>query len=423
MNRIYFTLTVMLLLGSNLKAQIEEVSIGANYSNQTFYNLQDGSTTSIAHTSWDIAFGIAPQSAGIFVNEGTASTFGAPAPEVTVYLSLDEDFETADTTNIIYSILNDEHNWDVGAFNSFADPDNPFDFGWGTYNVTNHTVTSNYIFFIQLRSGQWRKLEIQLLANNIYTFRHANLDGSDEISVQIDKSNFTDKTLAYYSFTENEVKDLEPVNWDLLFARYYTPLDDGEGGTIAYQVTGVLTNQGVEVAQADGVDPTTVVYQDYLESFQDTLTTIGHEWKFYDFNTGWGIQEDQAFFVKTETDSIWKVQFLDFSGATSGITTLSKSYEGLLVNSEDLITSSTSFQLFPNPSQGLINLRWESQGAAEQDGLLQMINATGQIVYQQLIDVNTGLNTYQFTPAVPAGPYFITLQTSQQQIVRQVILD
>lgn len=422
MNQQYFFLFFLLLSGWHLDAQIEEVSIGANYSNHVFYQLQDGSTTPIAHEDWDIAFAVAPQSAGIFVNEGVSASFGTPAPEVSVYFSLDEDFSTADTLNIIEQVFNQEHSWDSGAFNSIADAGNPFDFGWGTYNSSNHTVNSNFIFFIQLRSGQWRKLEIQSLANNVYSFRHANLDGTDEINVQITKDDFTGKTLAYYSFANNEVKDLEPSHWDLLFTRYYSPLDDGEGGILEYQVAGVLSNQNVSVAQADLVNPSTASYQDYLTDFQDTLNTIGHDWKFFDFNTGWGVQEDQVFFIKTAADSIWKVQFLDFSGSSSGTTTLSKNYEGLLVDSEDLPITTECLQVFPNPSNGIFNLHWNLASADSKNQQLEIINALGQVVYRKIISTQAGPNTYQLTTALPSGHYYLRLQAGQHQVSHQVFI-
>ncbi|MGH1435369.1 MAG: HmuY family protein [Lewinella sp.] len=422
MNQQYICLLALLFTGCCLKAQVEEVSIGASYSNQVFYQIQDGSTTSIAHEDWDIAFGVAPQSAGIFVNEGVSASFGAPAPEISVFFSIDEDFSTADTLNIIEQVFNPEVSWESGAFNSIASADNPFDLGWGTYNPSNHTINSNYIFFIHLRNGVWRKLEIQSLANNVYSFRHANLDGTDEVNVQITKDDFTGKTLAYYSFASNEVKDLEPAHWDLLFTRYYSPLDDGEGGIIEYQVAGVLSNQNVAVAQADEVNPFTVSFQDYLAEFQDTLNTIGHDWKFFDFTTGWGIQEDQVFFIKTAADSIWKVQFLDFSGSSSGITTLMKSYEGLLVNSDDLPDMSDNLSVFPNPSNGEINLRWTVNSAHSQHQKLEIIDALGKVVYHETIPTQIGLNTYQLSTALPSGHYHLRIQDGQAQIVRPLII-
>lgn len=422
MNQPYIFLSILLFTGYCLGAQIDEISIGANYSNQVFYQLQDGSTTSIAHEEWDIAFGVAPQSASIFVNEGIPASFGTPAPEVSVFFSLDEDFSTADTLNIIAQVLNSEVSWESGAFNSMANAGNPFDLGWGTYNPTNHTINSNFIFFVHLRSGDWRKLEIQSLANNVYSFRHANLDGSDEVNVQINKGNFSGKTLAYYSFTNNEVKDLEPAHWDLLFTRYYTLLDDGAGGLIEYQVAGVLSNQNIAVAQADEVNPSTVSFQDYLAEFQDTLYTIGHDWKFFDFNSGWGIQEDQVFFIKTATDSIWKIQFLDFAGSSSGTTTLSKNYEGLLVNSDDLSVNSKDLSVFPNPSNGVINLQWTENTVNAQHQKLEIIDASGKVVYTEVIPVQIGNNSYQLSVPLPPGHYFLSVQDGRTPIIQQVLL-
>lgn len=113
--------------------------------------------------------------------------------------------------NIIDCIYNLEVSWDVGVFNSIVDIGNLFDLGWGIYNLFNYSIISNYIFFVQLCSGNWCKLEIQFLVGGVYIFCYVNLDGSEFVEQIIDKVDFIGKILVYYNMESNEVFDLEFV--------------------------------------------------------------------------------------------------------------------------------------------------------------------------------------------------------------------
>jgi hypothetical protein len=143
-------LLVLLIFSANIFAQVNTPTIGANYLNQTYYTLSDGSMTSNLHTDWDIAFNVTPGSAGVLVNEGTGLSFMTTYPDVELYFNNATDFATADTTGIS-EIYNTEVEWSTGAFNSVSNG-NPLDFGWGDYNPNGNTVNSTRIFFIKLRT-------------------------------------------------------------------------------------------------------------------------------------------------------------------------------------------------------------------------------------------------------------------------------
>jgi len=69
------TLTSLAFLSlATVQAQtIDEVSVGAMYMNQTFYELNTGNVTSSIHSDWHIAFSVgSAQSAGILLNEGAS---------------------------------------------------------------------------------------------------------------------------------------------------------------------------------------------------------------------------------------------------------------------------------------------------------------------------------------------------------------
>ena len=74
-----FTLPVILLFYlSTITAQIDQVSVGASYSQQAYYSVSTGEVEVVENEAWDIAFSAAgQQDAGIFLNE-SVSFMAAP---------------------------------------------------------------------------------------------------------------------------------------------------------------------------------------------------------------------------------------------------------------------------------------------------------------------------------------------------------
>ncbi len=417
MKHIYlFTLFSFLL--TSVQAQFEQISTGAGYAEMAFYDIQTGTVTKHPHTVWDIAFAVGAQDLGVFVNEGVASAEGAT--EVELYATIANTFEEADTVGMT-RIYNNEVSWSAGAFNHMKVAGDPFDFGWGNYDVITHQVNGSRVFVLKLRNGAFKKLEIQSLVGGVYTFRYADLDGSNETTKMVDKANFAGKTLAYFSFETETVLDLEPENWDLLFTRYTTPLAT-EDTFIEYIVTGTLTNKGVEVAQADGVDPATVSHEDFEEVYSDTLTIIGHDWKAFDLNIfQWSIPQDRVYFVKNAAGEIWKVQFIDFEGSSTGTITVEKTFEGIATSTREAFRHVESLKLFPNPASDFVNIALESKTSVPQ-ARLQIFSTSGQLLRSQPISVQSGLNAETLNLDLPAGLYQVVLQLGTDRIAQPLIV-
>lgn len=418
MNRILTTLLIVLSANFGI-AQIDQISVGAAYRQATYYSLGDGSTTSIDHTAWDIAFALGPQDLGVFVNEGVGSGGQEPLPEVALYLSQDTAYATADTTGMV-RLYNNEISWAAGAFNHVATGDDPLDFGWGSYNVSTHAVNGTRVFILQLRDGSFRKLFIESLIGGVYTFKYAALDGSDEVSQSIAKSDFPGKTLAYYSFAEQAVLDLEPDSWDLLFTRYVTPLDDGAGNILDYLVTGILINDGVQVAVAGGIDPQTVSYETMEAEFEDTLTTIGYDWKHFDLATfQWSVPNDRVYFIQTPTDSIWKVQFLDFEGSSTGVSTLEKTLESVAVSgTSPLPDYADDFRIYPNPSGDQRWVELELAQTLDQTSRINIYNQWGQVVAQRPWSLHQGRNKLDLQLELEPGIYYLQILWGKDQVTQ-----
>jgi len=145
---------------------IDQPSVGAGYANTTFYNLEDGNTTSIGHTEWDIAFNVSQFDVGVIVNEAVGLSFTAPLSSVELSMASTNDFSTADSVGFS-RIYNDEVTWSAGAFNLVADPSNMADYGWGDYNFGTNQVIGTRVFVIKLRNETYKKLEVQSLIGGI----------------------------------------------------------------------------------------------------------------------------------------------------------------------------------------------------------------------------------------------------------------
>ncbi len=394
-----------------LSAQFVEVAYGPGYTQQLFYSLSTQESVMLDDASWDIAFtaqGL--QDAGIFLNEAASSDENDAALEL--YLVPDKSYEQAITEDDLGErLFNDEQGWQYGAFNMMRTESNPFDYGWGTYNPAAMAVEGTQLFALKLRDGSFRKLEITALDGTTYEVRHAAFDGSGEVAFSVNKADHQDTGLVFYSLTNNEVAADVPStdDWDLLFTRYSTPLDDGEGGTLNYLLTGTLSGLGVEVAQADGVDPASVQYDAYADSLQTALDVIGYDWKSFDLTTfSWALPLDRVYFVKTAEGKVYQLRFVDFEGSSTGVAVFEQTDLGITnAVAESAIVN--DFTVFPNPvqSRATVGLTLEQASRAR----LQIHSAAGQRVWAAEAQFPAGFQVKELDLShLPGGTYYLSIQ-------------
>lgn len=409
MRHIACIVCISLLPVFSLQAQIEQVSVGAGYAQFTYYSLEDGNTLSYSHDQWDIAFAIGGAETGIFVNEGVGISRRTVLPEVILYSTTSRDFAAVDTSSM-QRVYNNELNWEEGAFNHVKAEANPFDMGWGTYNMSTHQVEGTRIFVIQLRTGTLKKLQILSLAEGVYSFRYANLDGSEERSQQVRKADFEGKTLAYYSFVQDSVMDLEPKNWDLLFTRYATPLATEDGSILSYNVTGVLSNQGIQVAQITDTEARTQEFIPDGELFTDSIAAIGHDWKRFDLDImQWVIPLDRSYYIKTASEAMWKVKFIDFEGGTTGVSTLEKTRLDVTTSVDASLEIAFDFTLYPNPVQNHLTVEL-AQNDEQPLTRLRVVNPQGQVLIEEDMRFVQGAN--ELVLDIPRGVYYLAVEVA-----------
>ena len=210
-------LIISLAFTSLVNAQtIDSVSLEASYAKQVYYSLEDGEQASVDLASWDLAFGTGSAGSNVRFNSATGSSLYVYANGAV------GDWESVDTAGFSgwESIFDSDTAWSVTAFNKVTN--SAFDLGWGAYSVITHVVSGDSIYLAKLASGDFKKFYIDRLQSGVYYLVHADLDGSNEETTEINKADYEGKNHGYYSFETNTTLDLEPLadSWDLLFTKY-----------------------------------------------------------------------------------------------------------------------------------------------------------------------------------------------------------
>ncbi len=401
----------------------DTVVMGTGYANDVFYSLQNGSAKTEPSTNWHIAFQMVPQSAygnvSVYANHVQGGVKVYSLHMTAADFTTVADADTVGKTGAMKELLNADTSWNYGAFNKLASS-NPFDYGWGMYDMGTHHVNGDSLFLVNVGSGatmQSYKLTIQQYKSNPsdsvqWIFRVARWDGSDDTTVRIyRKPDYTDRLFAYYNLDTRTVLDREPGRqaWDMLFTRYreYTP---GAPGLPYYPVMGVLTNFDVLTHQKDNtVEGDITGFQTY--PYTDTINEIGSDWKSFNSTTmQWTFKDSTYYFVKTlNTNEYWQVNFLGFSGQATGEVYFRKRLLGQVNSVHELNTTPAALFVAPNPANHSASVMLDSKDAAGETRVL-VTDMTGRVVIRQTVQVRAGMNAFELnTASLPAGTYILSL--------------
>jgi len=274
----------------------DSISLGAGYMNDIYYSFENGIVGTQPGANWHIAFATRPaapptnvlRSTTIIANEGR---------NVQIYKSNQYNFAGFDTTGYRSTIIdtngawefmhNSDSSWDLGAFNANLVKSDPFDYGWGAYNMTSHDVLSKgNVYLLRLtKTAQGRTIDsafklikIERLAfDTQWVFQMANIDGTDSNQFTISKAGFNGKLFAYFDVVNKQVVNREPsAPWDLYFTRYgafYTQF----GQTVFSTNTGALSYPSILTARVKGTPNDSAKIANSI--FNNKITTIGTDWK------------------------------------------------------------------------------------------------------------------------------------------------
>lgn len=413
MKKIILSFLILIAFTSLQAQQIyDTVYVGAGYTNQSYYSLANDEVANIVNDDWDLAFETGIFGVSIRIN-GQSGTELYPYPDGDT-----SSWATVDTASVATwaQAYDSDSYWEEGAFNRGADTSNLLDFGWGYYNSTTHIVSGDSLFVIKLSNGDYKKVWIQTMDpfSNLYTFKYADIDGSNEVEVEYNKDTYDGKNFGYYSLQNEEEVDREPASdtWDIVFTKY---------GSLApgayYNVTGGLTNKAVTSAQADDVDVDDAIWSDYI--MNDTISTIGYDWKTLNFSTFlYEVTEDQAFFISDLDSNMWKIVFTAFGGSSDGMIAFTKEQVGTVGIDEQ--TKLTAFTLYPNPTTtGNITIKFNNTSSSSTTTITDL---SGKQVYSERITFQ-GEQTQEINVSnLSTGMYIISIANESSRISKKLII-
>lgn len=402
---------VLFALGSHAQTAVEDsVETGPGYANSVFYKLDGGNKTSVDNTNWDLALDVSGMGTSIRIN-GQAGTELWHYPNGGI-----ADWSTVDTAGIStwVPLYDSDEVWAYGAFDAAAGSD-PFDVGWGMYNVQNHQIIGDRLFIIKLSDGSYQKLLIQSMIGGVYTVQHATVDGGMDMTHTLTKADFAGKNFGYFSLQDHSTVDREPLkaDWDLVAQKYVSDLGDGN----YYPVTGILTNKGVYAAEARGVNVATANHGDYTSD--SLINTIGYDWKEFNMDTyTYDIEADLSYFISDVEGNIWQVVFTGFEGSSTGKMVFNKT----LLSSVGIKHAETNMNVavYPNPStNGNVSLVFHLE---EDEALATVYDMTGKVVADHTFRGRGFEQRSLQLNGVPAGTYILRLTAANKSTTKKLII-
>jgi hypothetical protein len=294
------------------------VAMGANSVSDVYYSLANGTVNTVTRTDWDIAFSVPTQSATVLINEGAG---------VELYCVGDTNNWDMIDENTITSLqprFNDITGWTKGAFNQNSNTSNPFNFGWGHYNMSDHNVYGDSIYVIKLTNGVFKKFfyRERIGATATHYLSWANLDGSEPVNTTVVATSYVGtRNFIHYSIVNQEIVEAEPLKdqWDLLFTRYIIQIPAGPGVIMNYPVMGVLSNIGVTVAKVSGVPPANAIEADTTSGYSAQADAIGYDWKVSDPITHEiSLVDSVSYFVASVDGKKYQLYFTGYGGSAAG---------------------------------------------------------------------------------------------------------
>ncbi|MEZ5072047.1 MAG: T9SS type A sorting domain-containing protein [Bacteroidales bacterium] len=414
---------VSMLCGLQLTAQTErEVITGASYANEVYYKLGDGNAASSERTAWDIAFSSKMMEINILANNGT---------DVMVYTypnGTAADWENVDITGLeMTPMYNSIETWLEGAFVQNQVEGDELDYGWGRYNTSTHFISGDSIFIVETAGGATKKLVIveKDAPNNTWTFKYANVDGTEEVEETIAANDYADLEYIPYSMDAGQVADVAPASadWDLLFTRYYDY-------TIPYYVTGVLINDAhVQVQEVSETDLDPAGFSTFQqENFGTLISEIGSDWKSFNMGTmSYEVADTTVYFLKVEKgDDVYsyyeyyKIYFTAFeSGSMGGQGVYTFQEEQLSATSAGNPDMIRLLELYPNPSHETLQVVYDFNGEVQ----LDVLDLNGRVLRSETA-VSNGFETQRIdVRSLEPGIYLLRARMGQMSEVRRFVVE
>lgn len=280
----------------------DTVVLGNHYGNQVWIDL-NGLQEKANHKidSWDLAFSCDENSFDIRLNSA-----------LTMYAGTNKE-------KIFENVTSEE-----GVEMSFdASSGNPDSLAFGQwYQIDGNIYKSNeFVYIVNRGIGAdlielgYKKVQL-FIEDQTYLIRHANLDGTDEKNLVIEKDNSFN--YIHLSF-EDGIVEIEPMknDWTLKFSKYSTILTTDLGDPYDYNVVGVLLNPYKVLA----IETDTIIHPYDSIQLIDTayyqLTNqndvLGYNWKEYIFDdAAYKVYKGKSYIIKDKDGYFYKLHFINF---------------------------------------------------------------------------------------------------------------
>lgn len=390
----------------------DTVDMQGGYTNDIYYNLEDGAQYSVSNSNWTVAFSTGSQTASIIINGGK----GVQLWETDVAVA---DFDLVDTSMISTwtEAFDNDSFWSRSAF-EYSATGHP-NYGWGNYNSSNHIIFGNKIFVIKTLNNNFFKVHVVQKELGAITYRYASIDNSMDTVLTYQASDLVDKNYVFLNMDDFTFNDREPAvnDWDLLFTRYY-PNDLWGTGERA---TGVFVHPTIEVAKVANVPTATSSLAD--ASYIYNKSEIGYNWKSFDFMTNtFTLINDLSYFVRLEGGDVFKLVFNRFDGQSTGIAGFTKEFVGNITSLSDNNTSISDVVMYPNPSSAETFLIFES-AISSTEASIEILDLSGKTLAIYPVSVENGLNKLPIDVSnLAAGMYLIQLNNSTSTVAKPLIV-
>jgi hypothetical protein len=427
----------LLVFTIQLRAQTSDsISMLPGTALDVYYNLETGRKDTVRNNNWHIAFSVRKaqpplktmQAATILVNDGRS---------VDLYKSNEmiSNWNSFDTTGwkTWPQTFNSDSSWDVGAFNQSRSMSNPFDYGWGQYNMTTRDVVGSNIWLIAITTSPnpnapktLKKLAIHKIAyDTMWVFTVSNINGTDSSTITIKKSDFNNKMFAYVNLITKAVIDREPAlnTWDIVFTRYKS-LVTLFGQTLMYPVMGVFHHPNAITAEYKMPNARTFI-PDTTLSFKNSIAEMGWDWKVITTTPGsWPVKDSLSYFIKTGANKYYRMYFTEYyADQTKQYIKFNTTFFSQLTSNNELVKSIDALKLFPNPASESINIEAIFTKSVAVINV-NLIDITGRVVgSQSFLNSNGNFNVEVSTAHLKSGIYFVSIEADGIKAAKKLVIN
>jgi hypothetical protein len=403
----------------------DTIETGAGYANDVYYSLKNGEVKTAPNSEWQLAFGIGTFNVAIRANTATASNGEG---SVTVYESPETDMSkwaTFTTTGYDgWPVLdNTDEDWEAGAFNVNAGDFGMFDYGWGEYDQNTHLVNGNRFFVIEIKTnGSFVAKKLYITSKDFGTWylKYADLDGSNEKTIDISAEDYSGKNFAYLSMLTGTLINREPATatWDFMLTRYKGWQPQGQ----YYPVTGILTNVDVATSEVNNIDEDSSTLADTTgNSMSEVISTIGSDWKMLNGSmTGYDMVDNRSYFVKAKDGAFWKVVFTGFGGSANGQTIFNKTKIETTTGIAKVGNNVKSMSVYPNPSSDVMTVLFDVETAGT---TVTLTDLTGKTMLEEQV-AGKGFQNHAINVSNMAkGIYLLNVTNGDSRSVQKVVVN